>query len=918
MANISEPGQFISTHDLILTLGATEVPLILCDRQGKHNPLAFTRQPMNRGSLKMYSGTQKYADLEPPWTPVCQSDWSGGRGSKDFDNDQSMYFDGYNVNTCRPGEVILGPKATSVSLTPVCTNTIQSAYIMALTAPIPTSATYYEAYRFTAATTITAASVTVSFHGLIVDTGSLQIALAAVDTGVPKAADLAATLSTTTFTLTSITGTLTSYNFTLAAPLALTATTDYFLIFKFTSLDTTPTYLYTIFAQASTTALSADERKTSSNGSDWTSASITGKYEPYFIAYAADKNSKMHFFEYKGAQYAVGQNDDAATNKLYINGDQGVVETGSTVTSVIASSSVKTWTANEAAGCILKIVRGTGTNQPQWWRPITVNDATGTTGAGVTVFTVSPAFDVAPADNDTFAIVASDDWTEVVGFDTNYKTATSGIIPNVTDVLVANGAIYFAMGTQVITRVYAYNSSGTWTYDYSDFGTYTAGSVAETGAFTYLGYASDQAGTYIWGASGSVPSTIAYATPVDFTATSPTPAALSFSSAINVGNLYERITGIEVYGDYGNLHVLKEGSLWQIVDKKPYRIDVREMGNTIDDRNGRAHTVHGKYLYFSWHGTLLRYIEGYLDTVGPDKAEVGTPTPDRAGHFSCLTGYKGLVLGSIDAGTTGVSSVLAYNGQGYCELYSGTLGSRIQNIYVQSIPGNTVDRLWISEGAKIVWIPLSTDPFNHPDTSYLFSASGYLISPWYYVGLQEVDKLFNAIKLVIENAGAATEWVTVSYQVDGDTSWTDLSNDFDTFSEEKALSSVYDLDGKRIRFKYSLYSHDGAESPRIIASVLEAAVRVPTKYVTQVMCRLEDDDTTRAGAPDETRLAITKFNSLVTMQASAVPASVQCVHEMIDGKYAFVDDVSPVTLAVNDKEGKKNRYAVSLSLIEVS
>jgi hypothetical protein len=85
-----------------------------------------------------------------------------------------------------------------------------------------------------------------------------------------------------------------------------------------------------------------------------------------------------------------------------------------------------------------------------------------------------------------------------------------------------------------------------------------------------------------------------------------------------------------------------------------------------------------------------------------------------------------------------------------------------------------------------------------------------------------------------------------------------------------------------------------------------------------VMCRLEDDDTTRAGAPDETRLAITKFNSLVTMQASAVPASVQCVHEMIDGKYAFVDDVSPVTLAVNDKEGKKNRYAVSLSLIEVS
>ena len=58
------------------------------------------------------------------------------------------------------------------------------------------------------------------------------------------------------------------------------------------------------------------------------------------------------------------------------------------------------------------------------------------------------------------------------------------------------------------------------------------------------------------------------------------------SSAINVGNLWERITGLEVYGDYGNLHVLKEGSVWQIIDKKPYRIDIREMGNTMDYRNG--------------------------------------------------------------------------------------------------------------------------------------------------------------------------------------------------------------------------------------------------------------------------------------------------------------------------------------------
>lgn len=655
---------------------------------------------------------------------------------------------------------------------------------------------------------------------------------------------------------------------------------------------------------------------TSTNGTTWTLGTDTEC--PYFKATVATTKTKWKLFEYKGALYAVSVNDDASTSKLYINGDQGVVKTGGSVTSVIADSGVKTWAADEAIGSILKIVSGAGAAQPQPWRPITDNAAT---NAGETTFTVDPAFDIAPAAGDIFVILASDDWTEVTGFDANYKTATSGIVPRVTDVLPINGCVYFAMGDgQVLTRMFAYSNAGAWTYDYSDFGTYSAGSVAETGAFTHLKYGTDQTGSYIFGAKGGYPSTVAKAPAVDYSAASPSPAALVFAAAENVGDLYEQITGLETYGEYGNLYAFKEGSLWFRVDGKWYKTDIREMENTRDNRNGRAHLVHGKYMYFAWHNTVERFIEGYLDGVGPDKEEVGTPTENRAGHFSCLVGYPGLVIGSIDAGTTGYSSVVVFNGSGWCEWYAAAQGARIQNLYVQSIPGNTVDRLWISAGADINWLPLSIDPFNHPDSSYYFSDSGHLITSWFYLGLQDVDKLFNSMKLVVENTNAtvgAEERVSLAYQVDNDTTWTDVTGYYDTFSEEIDLATTPSVKGKRIRFKFSLSSHDGANTPRIQASVLEAAVRVPSKYTTNIMARLEDDDIQRDGAPDAVRLAITKFNNLTTLQGLAVPVLIESSLEMLDGKYAFVDDVTPVPLAVNDKEGKKNKYAVTLRLIEV-
>lgn len=94
-------------YHLELTDGVSTVGLILCDRNGNEEPRAFSRTPIPRSSLKIYTGEQKHSDLEPPWTDVIQEDWGGGQGGATFEDDQSRYWDSYRMDTTR-GYVVRG------------------------------------------------------------------------------------------------------------------------------------------------------------------------------------------------------------------------------------------------------------------------------------------------------------------------------------------------------------------------------------------------------------------------------------------------------------------------------------------------------------------------------------------------------------------------------------------------------------------------------------------------------------------------------------------------------------------------------------------------------------------------------------------------------------------------------------------
>jgi hypothetical protein len=100
------------THHLVLkTRAGKRLGLILCDSQGQPLKRSINRTPLDTTSLKIYEGNTGYSDFELPFTPITQSDWSGGRGQEWIERDLTRYLDGRGVDPTRPNRTILGPLA---------------------------------------------------------------------------------------------------------------------------------------------------------------------------------------------------------------------------------------------------------------------------------------------------------------------------------------------------------------------------------------------------------------------------------------------------------------------------------------------------------------------------------------------------------------------------------------------------------------------------------------------------------------------------------------------------------------------------------------------------------------------------------------------------------------------------------------
>lgn len=881
------------THHISLTDGTTTLGLTLVDGNGRMlNTLARSGYP--RTALRMGTGAVGYGDFEPPFTPLVQSDWTGGRGLEDFDSDSTRYFDSWGVDTTH-GDIILGPKETYTTghdtQYPIATVATTSSVTMDTTLLTIREA----ASPYTPATNIAVSRISISAHtGYTVNPVEQHRARVIIYTDSGGAPDTVfAASGYLDFPYVDVNYRTFYFNITAS----LVSGTTYWI-----ALEVTTPGIITVRKEVSIPAGHATLSRLNGAGA-WTDLNYGNLA---FVLHTAGPG-EVFYFRYRSQLYAIMRNDNGTAPKIFMNGHRGVAVANTGALNLLKTS--LNLSGVNLTGKVAKLIRGAGSREDQPWRVITSNTTTGTNDT----ITVNPPWNTAHDNTTEYVILGCDTWQDVA---TMPGGATYTALEDVTDVCVSDDVVHIAQGYAItganIVDMCMDNNSGTFRTRFRE---------QPYAAKFLLRVVTDTNKKQIWratmSASGSfndVSRTAAISYGPDFAA---------FSTAISCGNEDEPITGLVTYGDPSIPYVLKEGSFGSIKSDVYAELPVSEMASVQNDANGRAKLRHGVYLYFSLLDGMERYYNQQLDDIGPNRDE-GFPA-GRQGPIRKMIGYPGRIYYCVDAGDNGESCVMCYNMNGHHEIYRAPFGRRIKNIFIQVLPGDSVDRLWISEDGELVYLPVALNP--RKTTGYLYKDKGTLTSAWMYGNLKDVTKYFHSMTLFTENLGPdlmpfGKRYIQCVYQTDSDPDWHAMVVDYDVSPvEENVFASTNTVTGKRFRYRISIFNTEPDKTARIKAVVINAVTRMPTKYVWTVNFLISDDVKDLNGRlymPDGKTL-LDKLEEWADSSQRAAPILVRSLHNEFDNVYMFLEP--PTVRIIESKQegtaGQRMKAIGQMTMIKV-
>lgn len=425
-------------HDLSLTdADGTTIDVMLVDTLGRKDPRALQVGQVEPTAIKFTQGQGSYDDMTPPWMVAAQEDWSGGRGSKDFEKDRSRFSDSFRANTWREGSLMLGPMEAYATLS----TTLRQHMPSDLTATGVTWGDLYSSTRYWSSSWAQAGTPTCDevFEVFVRKIGSpdpLTVQLKSDSGGDPDAVLISGTeagssLDTNESCLLSVTLN-TTYTFSAAT---------FHIVTIGAATDDADNH-WKIGTATGTTG-----GKFSGDGSSWTGSKRTLYYR-ILDSYTPATKSQTGWvpFEYKGAQYAYTQ-PPTGNSFLYINGDRGVCDSNSGSMNTLRDHS-KAWANDLYNGCIAMVTAGPGSEEEQPWRNITDTSY----NAGNPYVIVSPDWNVEHTTDTEYVILKSDKLTSLLDLGAY-----------VTDHAVTEDYVYFARGDAegtVILRYRWYNNSG--------------------------------------------------------------------------------------------------------------------------------------------------------------------------------------------------------------------------------------------------------------------------------------------------------------------------------------------------------------------------------------------------------------------------------------------------------------------------
>jgi hypothetical protein len=415
------------------------------------------------------------------------------------------------------------------------------------------------------------------------------------------------------------------------------------------------------------------------------------------------------------------------------------------------------------------------------------------------------------------------------------------------------------------------------------------------------------------------------------------------------GNTNARIVNIVGYGQPEIPYILKEDGFGSIYNNIYQEMPIGEMATVRSEDNGQAAMQYGVYLYFNIAGGMLeRYYDQRLDDIGPNRDE-GLPI-NRQGEIKKIIPYPGRFYAAMDAGFNGYSSVLCNNMLGWHEIYrSNVMGARINDIYIQSIPGNSyVDRLWVSEATSVVALPISIAPlqqYKYPYYGYRdVDSSGYIETSWIDFDLKDVEKYFHSVTVFSDYSGdvkTGDEYqINVWFRVDGDNDWSYAGRakasevvdgrrqvgvkEIDLRYYSAIRETPHNVSGKKIKFKISLTPMaDEYETPRLKALLVNAVLRMPIKRSWNVTFMLEPmKDLQGRQLTDTPALLYNQLYTWANSKTHATPLLMRTNDAITDNKYVFIDpaSITPFQAVAQMGDGSGNqeyRHIATMTIYEV-
>ena len=832
------------------------------------NPDALGRSPVSASSLKTTTGNQSYSDLRPPYMVIAQDDFSGGRGNNEFEKDTTRYYDSSGLNTERNTEVILGPReGYGTGIIDDVRNIPGSMHYISLAG----GRQYMAVRKATTAAMPATTKIWLWVRKVGTPTEDLTVNLRSDSAG-----DISTVLQTATLAESDTPNLLGEIQLLSITSTSLAAATAYWIEVYAGSDDTDKNHWEIgVLENAGSTSKSAD-------GITYTSDTV----DLYYRLTQDDTDSGGYLFTYQSGFYFMTKPIDGTASRLYLSGARGLATSNAGNLDKVICSTSHGLTAAEAIGSVVVIVGGTGSEEEKNYRLITGVPT-------VAQFSVDEPWLVVHDNTTEWVTVGTNKWKEI--------SVSANISVAVTDVHISTfGYVYFCQGeSDVIVRMKEEASGGSWVRTLADDGANKAVFLDE---YNNVGQKMTRTN-----GDGKISECAVVTSWTDL---------ITWTTGIQVGDKYDRITGIRPYKDYAladAMVVFKESGPWLYKDETVDVMRTPEMGPVASYKNGRAHAAQGSYLFFSVQNTVWRFFNPDFSDIGMT-ADEGLPT-DRQGPVTGFLAYPGRLYASIDAGPNGYSTIMVTTGgPNWHEIYRAPKGERIYTIGHVVVPGNGMDKMWIRQGADLVYLPFPSETYNPAqDTYYQFRGEGYLELSSITAGIYDAWKYWESLKLRTRNLIEDTTWLDVDYRGSEDDDWQQLPYDFtESPVESQPFDADYGLSGQILYLRVRFYSRDVYETPKLVAVAISGVTVTQPKYAFELTARIGTSDMNNKPIIDKPHTRVRKLDEWC---GTARPLIMWSTDPLYNGKKVFLMPIPSRPLQSAHKVDEHS-YMVTIALQE--